>query len=170
MKNNLILITVVLSIFSCEKKNTEKIETGDSADSISVAETAAPVESSTLQNCYIQVTGKDSVFISLDDNLGTITGKMRYKNFEKDNSTGDIMGTKSGDTLKLNYTFQSEGSTSDREIYFLKKGDQLLEGIGEHSTEGSKEIYSNYAKIKFEQGNFKQTDCKDFEKYFSGKK
>ena len=170
MKKYCVVSIAFISLLSCEKKISEKISTQNSvSDSVAVPENTEPIESSTLQSCYLGISGKDSTMISLDDNLGTITGKMRYNNFEKDSSFGDIIGIKNGDTLKLNYTFQSEGLVSEREIYFLKKKDQLLEGIGDHKSDGNKDLYANPSKLKYETTTLKQVDCKDFEKNFKTK-
>lgn len=154
---------------SCEKKTDKNIDTSNSPDSVVNTDDSQPLEPSTVQNCYVGVTGKDSVFVSIDDNLGTFTGKMRYKNFEKDSSVGDLMGTKNGDTLKLNYTFASEGMTSDREIFFLMKDGKLLEGIGDHKVEGNKDMYANHAQIKYTGQELEKADCKKFEKNFTSK-
>lgn len=170
MKKIILVPLIALAFTSCEKKSTEIVNADQSAaDSLVVPESNEPMESSTLQTCYVGVTGKDSVFVTLDDNLGTITGKMRYKNFEKDSSTGDLIGSKNGDTLKLSYTFQSEGSTSEREIYFLHKGENLIEGIGNQKMEGMKSMYENASKLTYTGNNLKQADCKDFDKNFTTK-
>jgi len=167
MKKYIIAAFTIFSLVGCEKKITETADTKTTPpDSVVIPENAEPLESSTQQTCFMEAVGKDSVFVSLDDNLGTITGKMRYKNFEKDSSSGDLMGTQNGDTLKLNYTFTSEGSTSEREIYFLKKDGNLIEGIGDHKTENRKDLYANPSKLKYEGHSLKQADCKDFEKNF----
>jgi hypothetical protein len=169
MKNLILSALIILTAASCEKKS-ENVDTQTvTPDSITVPESNEPVESSTLQSCYMEVTGKDTLFVSLDDNLGTITGKMRYKNFEKDSSFGDVMGTQNGDTIKLNYTFEAEGTTSDREIYFLRKNGNLIEGIGEHKTEGSRDFYANPAQLKYEGHTLKSIDCTDFDKNFKSK-
>ena len=170
MKNLILSALMILTAVSCEKKTTETVDMQTTTpDSITVPESNEPVESSTLQTCYMEVTGKDTLFISLDDNLGTITGKMRYKNFEKDSSFGDVMGTQNGDTIKLNYTFEAEGTTSDREIYFLRKDGNLIEGIGEHIAEGSRDFYANPAQLKYEGHTLKSIDCTDFDKNFKTK-
>ncbi|MGA9213471.1 hypothetical protein [Kaistella sp.] len=168
----LVLSTFIASIFlNCEKKNTDISTTDPStADSITVVpENHEPIEPSTLQTCYMQATNKDSIFISLEDNLGTITGKLRYKNFEKDRSTGDIIGNQNGDTLKLVYTFESEGITSDREIYFLKKEGKLFEAIGEYTNNGSKSSYTNPSKLKYDGHQLTPTDCEIITKNMSSK-
>lgn len=167
MKNFILSAFIVISAMSCEKKSTETVNSQTTTpDSVTVSESDEPIEPSTLQSCYFVVNGKDSVFVSLDDNLGTITGKMRYKNFEKDSSFGDVMGTQNGDTIKLSYTFQAEGTTSEREIYFLKKDGGLVEGIGDHKTEDNKDLYANPAKLKYDGKAMKQVDCNGFEKNF----
>lgn len=168
---NLFLSALMMSIvLSCEKKTAEVVTTQESPDSLTVIpETNEPIESSTLQTCYMTATGKDSLFVSLEDNLGTITGKMHYKNFEKDSSIGDIVGNQNGDTLKLVYTFKAEGKTSDREIYFLKKEGNIIEGIGEQKTDGNKSNYINPAKLKYEGSTLKPLACNDFDKKFKAK-
>ena len=170
MKNLILSALMILTAVSCEKKTTETVDMQTTTpDSITVPESNEPVESSTLQTCYMEVNGQDTLFVSLDDNLGTITGKMRYKNFEKDSSFGDVMGTQNGDTIKLNYTFEAEGTTSDREIYFLRKDGNLIEGIGEHIAEGSRDFYANPAQLKYEGHTLKSIDCTNFEKNFKTK-
>ena len=163
-------LVMSLTMMSCAKKTKDLVTSNDSLDSmVVVPETNEPIESSSLQTCYMQATGKDSVFVFLEDNLGTIIGKMRYKNFEKDSSSGDLVGSQNGDTLKLMYTFEAEGTTSEREIYFLRKGEDIIEGIGDHITEGMKSKYENTAKLKYEGHTLNQVDCNDFEKKFKAK-
>ena len=165
MKKLILSALIVSMTTSCDKKSTETIATSEPLDSLSaLPETNEPIESSTLQTCYLQATGKDSVFVTLEDNLGTIIGKMRYKNFEKDSSSGDIVGSQNGDTLKLNYTFEAEGKTSEREIYFLRKGENIVEGIGDHTTVGAQSKYTNPSALKYEGSTLKQVDCTDFDK------
>ena len=168
---NFILITSVLAVsIRCEKKIDSTINSENkNADSLTSLENSKPIESSTEQSCYLGVTGKDSVFISLDDNLGTFTGKMRYKKKKKDSSLGDLIGTKNGDTLKLSYTFASEGTTSEREIYFLMKDDNLTEAIGDHKMESNKDLYANTSKLKYTGQVLKKSDCKNFDKNFTSK-
>lgn len=159
------LTTIILSLtISCNKNSTENTVTVENSDSLTIIpESNDPIESSTLQTCYLEVVSKDSVFLTLEDNLGTITGKMKYKNFEKDSSFGDIIGSQNGDTLKLVYNFEAEGTQSEREIYFLKKDGNLLEGLGDQTTDGNKSTYKNPVQIKFEGHALKQVDCTDFE-------
>ncbi|KIA83476.1 hypothetical protein OA84_08155 [Kaistella solincola] len=167
MKNFIAASAIILFALACEKKADETVVTNQSnQDSMVIPESNEAVESSTLQTCYMEAIGKDTVFLSLEDNLGTFIGKMRYKNFEKDSSHGDIMGSQNGDTLKIVYTFQAEGTTSEREIYFLKKDGSLLEATGLYDVDGIKSVYAKPNELKYDGHVLKQTDCTDFDKNF----
>lgn len=159
MKKLILLSAVSAFLINCNKK-TEAPAPKAEADTIAVAEpivdTLGPKSF-----CYIGVTGKDSVFASIDDNLGTIIGKLSYKNSEKDSSKGDVTGFKSGDTLKLTYEFASEGKKSKRDIYFLQKDNTLTEGIGDHKEEDGHSKYADEKKISYQDGQKLNTaDCK----------
>ena len=92
---------------------------------------------------------------------------MYYKNFQKDSSFGDVNGVQNGDTIKLMYTFESEGMVSDREIYFLRKNGNLIEGIGDSNTEGNTSLYADYSKIQYnDDQTLKQVTCENFEEKF----
>lgn len=159
MKKILLIGSLSVILLNCNKKPE-----APAADKVS-ADTAATTEKITdtlgaKSFCYMGVAGKDTVFVSIDDNLGTITGKMATKNSEKDSNKGTLSGIKSGDTLKLTYEFASEGVSGNKnDIYFIQTKDGLMEGIGERDAEtGTK--YASEKKIKYEGGrNLKTADC-----------
>ncbi|MDR2238072.1 MAG: hypothetical protein LBE92_18265 [Chryseobacterium sp.] len=159
MKKLILLGAVSAFMINCNKKTeapAPKVEADTIATAEPVVDTLGPKSF-----CYIGVTGKDSVFASIDDNLGTITGKLAYKNNEKDSSKGDVTGFKSGDTLKLTYEFQAEGTKSKRDIFFLQQDNTLIEGIGNHKEEGGQSKYENEKKISYKDGQKLNTaDCK----------
>ena len=160
MKKYIVLGALSVLMMNCDKKN-ETVKSVTIQDSL---ETPAENIVDTLGAktfCYLGITGKDSVFISLDDNLGTLSGKMAYKNNEKDSSKGELFGFKAGDTLKLTYEFTSEGTTSKRDIYFIQKGSSLIEGIGNQKDENRTIHYADEKKITYKDGQKLETaDCK----------
>ncbi|SFN94314.1 hypothetical protein SAMN05421594_4808 [Chryseobacterium oleae] len=159
MKKLILLGSVSILLINCNKKTetpppTAKVDTAAVVEP--VIDTLGPKSF-----CYMAVTGKDSVFASIDDNLGTITGKIVYKNNEKDSSKGDVTGFKSGDTLKLTYEFQSEGTKSKRDIFFIQKDNTLTEGIGDHKEEDGQSKYADEKKISYKDGQkLEPADCK----------
>nr|WP_315028406.1 hypothetical protein [uncultured Chryseobacterium sp.] len=159
MKKLILLGAISVVMINCNKKTetpAPKVEADTIAVEEPVVDTLGPKSF-----CYVGVTGKDSVFASIDDNLGTIIGKLSYKNSEKDSSKGDVTGFKSGDTLKLTYEFTSEGKKSKRDIYFLQKDNTLMEGIGDHKEEDGISKYANDKKVSYKDGQrLIAADCK----------
>lgn len=80
--------------------------------------------------CYAYRTDTDTVRLTLQTTQPTVTGQLAYRYFEKDRNTGTISGTMHGDTLLADYTFQSEGTTSVREVAFLRRDIGFVEGYG----------------------------------------
>lgn len=160
MKKYIFLSAFSVLLMSCNKKN-ETVNPVTTTDSIETPTEPVIDSLGSKTFCYVGVTGKDSVFVSLDDNLGTFSGKMAYKNHEKDSSKGELSGFKSGDTLKLTYEFASEGTTSKRDIFFIQKGNTLIEGIGNQKDENGRMRYSDEKIISYKDGQKLQTvDCK----------
>lgn len=115
---------------------------------------AALNEKIRLQHCYLAVVGRDSAFLDITQNTGNIAGKLTYKPLEKDKRDGTFTGSFSEDTLKVNYTFNAEGSKSAQEIYFKLSDDKLIEGVGEYEEKNSKFVYKNPTAIDFSGKSF----------------
>ncbi|MCX8532450.1 hypothetical protein [Chryseobacterium luquanense] len=160
MKKYIFLSAFSVLLMNCNKK-TETINPVTTTDSVETPTEPVIDSLGSKTFCYVGATGKDSVFISLDNNLGTFSGKMAYKNHEKDSSKGELSGFKSGDTLKLTYEFASEGTTSKRDIFFIQKGNTLIEGIGNQKDENGRMHYADEKNISYKDGQKLQTvDCK----------
>ena len=159
MKKTIVLGAFSVFLLNCNKKAESPV--AETAQFDTAATTEQSIDTLGAKSfCYMGVTGKDTVFVSIDDNLGTITGKMATKNSEKDSNKGELTGFKSGDTLKLTYEFASEGKTGNKnDMYFLQTKDGLSEGIGNRDPEtGTK--YINENKIKYTGGRIlKPADC-----------
>lgn len=154
------LAALSVLIISCNKKD-ETVKPVVTTDSLQNHQESVADTLGAKTFCYLGVTGKDTVFVSIDDNLGTLSGKMAYKNSEKDSSKGELFGFKSGDTLKLTYEFASEGTTSKRDIFFIQKGNILTEGIGDQKDENGTMRYADEKKINYKDGQKLETaDCK----------
>lgn len=165
MKNSfLILSTVLLVICSCEKNDGKQMNVENrKPDTLAVSEDPNQIaENEDVDYCYMNVIGKDSMFLSYKITNGNVSGKLKYKNFEKDSNSGDITGKVAGDTLRVNYKFTSEGTVSEREIYFLQDSGVLLEGIGEYADpSAAKLVYSSPNAINYSKGQIlTPADCK----------
>jgi hypothetical protein len=90
-----------------------------------------------------------------------VSGDLLYHYFEKDRNSGTINGEVKGDTIFVTYTFISEGIESKREVVFLKKGDELIEGYAAINPATGEPDLSDHSAIKFdEKFVLKKSDCK----------
>lgn len=72
-----------------------------------------------------------------------VKGKLSYSLDGKDKNSGTILGTLEDNKLFAVYTFTSEGVESKRDISFLIKDNQLIEGYGELHADGTSFVDKN---------------------------
>ena len=149
IKKQIHLFIAAACIFaSCSKKESE---------------TTTVVESDEQpgSGCYAYTTEKDSAFLHIDITSDSIvTGNLEYKLFEKDRNRGEIDGKLYGDTLLAKYKFMSEGVESTREVAFVKKDGNWVEGFGPAEEKNGSMQFSDRSKLDFAKGLvFKTADC-----------
>ena len=150
MKNSIFVLAITVLTFVGCKKETDKNDAATDSTTV-LKDSAISTEAATqsLRECYQFVQMKDTISLSYDQNGANVKGQMQFKNYEKDSSKGDVEGIFAGDTLKLDYTFQSEGTTSVREIYLLKSGNSLQMGIGDMEDKAGKMVFSKPKSVKY---------------------
>lgn len=101
--------------------------------------------------CYQGVQGNDTIVMRLirkGDSLQS--GKLSYRFFEKDQNEGTVTGVFHGDTLLGKYKFKSEGTTSVRDVIFLKRGKSYIEGYGPVDQDAHGQVvFQNLKAIQF---------------------
>ncbi|WP_293786089.1 hypothetical protein [uncultured Pedobacter sp.] len=157
MKNIIpILGAAALLMSSCQGGTAKKTQA--KIDSTIVANAAVTTDS---VQCYQYIKNRDTATLSLKTADQKFTGTLGYNLYEKDKNAGTIAGVIKGDTIIANYTFQSEGKTSVREVAFLKKGDQLAEGFGDVQEVNGQTKFKDLSKLKFDGSmTFEKIDCK----------
>lgn len=111
--------------------------------------------------CYQLVTAQDTVSMQLMTKGSDAEGALTYNFYEKDRNHGTFTGTFHGDTLLANYTFQSEGTQSIREVAFLRQGDELVEGYSDMEDQNGKFVFTDKATISFAEGiRLKKGSCR----------
>jgi hypothetical protein len=103
--------------------------------------------------CYAYTTAKDTVRLTLATTQPMVTGQLSYRYFEKDRNEGTIRGALHGDTLRAEYTFQSEGVASVREVAFLRQGNGFVEGYGDVVERGGAMVFKQPQHLKFNSTN-----------------
>ena len=155
MKNIIPVIAIATVFMASCQSNTNK--TTSTQDSTLVS--ADPKTNGS--NCYLYSKNRDTATLTIKVTDNKVSGDLSYNLFEKDKNKGTIEGIVNGDTLITDYTFQSEGATTTRQVVLLKKGDQLIEGFGDIEEVDGKTKFKNISKLKFENSIlFDKIDCK----------
>ena len=69
--------------------------------------------------CYVATLKQDKFILNITSQNGdAVSANVAFNNFEKDSSHGTLKGTFDGTILSGTYTFQSEGVTSIRDLFF----------------------------------------------------
>jgi hypothetical protein len=103
--------------------------------------------------CYAYTAGKDTVRLILQTTQPTVAGQLIYSYFEKDRNRGTISGAMHGDTLLADYTFQSEGTTSVRQVAFVRRGSGFIEGYGDIAERNGKTVFEKPHALQFDSKN-----------------
>lgn len=142
MKKSILAIAAIAGFISaCQTKTPE-----EKIDSLATAPDTAVTTNKT---CYAYINNKDTVSLSLVKAGNSLTGMLDYNLYEKDKNTGTIAGLIKGDTIIADYTFNAEGTSSVREVAFIKKGDQLVEGYGDMKEKDGKTVFTDAKSLKF---------------------
>ncbi|MGO4820823.1 MULTISPECIES: hypothetical protein [unclassified Flavobacterium] len=158
MRNVYLFSTILLLAISTSCMNNKK-----EAVSAPQVQVEAPLET-TSKECYQAVIEKDTITLTVAINdVNQFEGELDYSYYQKDKSFGTLLGNVKGDTIFADYTFQSEGKTSVRELVFLKKdSNTIVEGHGEVLEANGKMMIKDKSKIKFDSNVvYNKIDCKE---------
>lgn len=126
MKKTLLFALAMFSVFSCKKKEAIEAPLPKEATEVVLG-----------TDCYAFDDNHSSISLRITDIANNkVKGYLKYNLAEKDQNNGTFEGTLQNDTLIATYTFQSEGIKSKRNVAFLVKKNQLVEGYGEMTPDG----------------------------------
>ena len=133
----LVVIIVSASVFYLKEKSAPFIEPPPIA-----------VEKSVV-GCYEAQLGKDLYSLAILSQVGeTFEGTLRFKNYQKDSSSGPYIGTYIDGILFGEYSFQSEGMDSLIQVIFKKSGDGFIRGYGDMNASGDR--FANLNNITYD--------------------
>ncbi|MDP5199950.1 hypothetical protein [Flavobacterium sp. DG2-3] len=160
MKKVLTLTAVLaLSIFaSCKKETTTTEPVQITPSPPKEAEIVEPAG----DQCYAWRANGSVIEMSFNVNSHQeVNGTLSYNLVGKDKNEGSLIGNMKGDTLVADYTFNSEGVSSVREVVFLQKDGTFIEGYGDVVEANNKVSFKDKSKLKFDQKNtLVKVDCK----------
>jgi hypothetical protein len=131
----ILLVALTFQFFSCTAPaGKDKVETRAADQS---------------PTCYAYDAREDKVYMQLDQSGTKIKGTLRYNLNYKDSNDGTLEGRLQEDLLIADYTFQSEGVTSVREVVFRREGDTWVEGYGDVEEKAGKIVFRDVHSLKY---------------------
>jgi len=140
MKATITLFIVLLALSACNN-NTDK------APELTVnkpADLPAPITT-----CYRYTANRDTIELTVTPTGDSIVGTLAYRLWEKDRNSGAFIGRMKGDLLIAEYTFQSEGGTSTRQVAFKKGTQSFEEGYGDVNATNDRVAFKNLDSLTF---------------------
>ncbi|HZJ20804.1 MAG TPA: hypothetical protein VFD35_10690 [Pricia sp.] len=150
MKSNIRKIGILLLVFNlayCHNPKN-KGKTGNTPNE-NPQEVKATKTVPLQKGCYTYKNNGNIIILEITDAGETITANLMYFLKEKDRNKGTFKGRLKGDRLIGDYAFSSEGQKSIRQVVFLIKDGQLVEGYGEVETEGKVTYYKNVDALTY---------------------
>ena len=156
MKKVLAITVIVLVVFVSCKKTEPVPEIAPNPPK------AAEIAEHSGDQCFAFSNDSSNVELSFNVNSHQeVNGKLTYKLYQKDKNEGTLIGNMKGDTLIADYTFMSEGTSSVREVAFLKRENTFIEGYGDVAEANGKVIFKDKKKLKFDPKMvLTKVDCK----------
>lgn len=132
MKKTIITLCLTLLVFGCKTKEKENVEENTGIETVE-----APVYNLEV-GCYAYEGNGDRVLLEITEINNSVLGNLSYNLAEKDANSGTFAGMLQDSILIGKYTFMSEGTDGNtREVAFLWKDGQLIEGYGELDATGT---------------------------------
>lgn len=148
MKTQIISLLIIFTLQSCNNNSGEK-NSQDLENSYN-----------NWEGCYAFIQNDDSIRLKLEFNGNEVTGNLTYNFYEKDDNKGSLTGKVYGDTIIAMYNFDSEGVASFREVAFLKRGNEYVEGFGEIEEKEGKMTFKNRKNLNYDSNVIlTKTDC-----------
>ncbi|RYF96505.1 MAG: hypothetical protein EOO02_22050 [Chitinophagaceae bacterium] len=130
-------------------------------------DTEALMNVTSTKTCYVAADGKDSAFLAINTYADrAVTGQLDILYEDHRNNTGSFTGSFKGDTLFVQYRFQSDKTARTvftNPLAFLKSGDSLILGTGKIMKNLGRVYLDEKQGLDFEKGRFRfyTIDCKE---------
>lgn len=157
MKNTATLLISGLFVFtSCKKESHVDTTVTESEQE---TEKTAPILVAAETQCFLKVTGKDSLMLQMDRTGDSITGIFHWKPLEKDSKKSTFKGIIKGNDATTLATVSGEGMTTKEDFNF-KVDDKSVTVKFAEMEEGKDGIW-HYKNAQNSSGEVLQlVDCK----------
>lgn len=157
MKKYIIYPAVFVLLLTGCKREVNNTNTIDYAEA--VVDTAAAGVYDAETRCYLYHANGSKIEMKVVYDGNRVSGTLDYALAEKDKNTGTFNGTIINNKLIIDYTFNSEGTKSTRQLAFRMRDENLYEGFGPMTTDGNH--FKDVKNIQFTSNMpLEKVDCK----------
>ncbi len=144
-----LLSIAILFVFACSNNSsTGERDTGKMhSTTTNTFDTSAKIID--LNGCYQMTLNRDTATMQLLVADTVVTGNLIYDWNEKDGNKGSIKGVLRDSLIHADYTFESEGMTSVREVIFKISDTLMKQAVGDLDEQNNKIIYKDKTKLDF---------------------
>jgi len=151
MLSKLIAILICFSILpSCGNADTSPENNSSLTTSPPIDTMAANTQPLWQSGCYIMILKKDTARLNLHITDTIAAGHLTYNWYEKDDNIGEIKGVIKDSILDADYTFQSEGMTSVREVRFKVNDTAIWQATGNVTIVNNKVLYTDKNNLHYD--------------------
>lgn len=113
-----------------------------------------------LSGCYTMTQKQDTALLSLRVEDTLVSGDLSYQWHARDANKGTLKGVLRDSLILADYTFESEGLTSVREVIFKIKDSTLIQAFGELVPNAKKVTFRDPNNLQYlERTPFIKTAC-----------
>lgn len=155
MKSSILKIGILLLAFSSCKNEEKKVMEPEETKVVEEIKHTKKIE------CFGYSKNRDTIYLALhitDDSL--VEGNLSYSLYEKDQNKGELRGRLSNDSLFADYSFESEGITSTREVFFIRTDSGFAEGFTNSEERNSKLVFTDKNFQLNTDFTLKRMDCR----------
>ncbi|RFN58147.1 hypothetical protein [Marixanthomonas ophiurae] len=146
VKTPLFLLITFLIVIGC---NTKKKEASSSKEK-EATQIKKKKPKRLQKGCYVYNDNKSTISLQVMEKGDSITGTLLFALAEKDKNTGRFKGYIKNNVLLADYTFESEGVESVRQVAFRVKNDTLLQGYGPMELKNATQVFQNPSSLTFD--------------------
>ncbi len=158
---NKIFLLFILFAASCNSQSGKENTSAENNTDSNTIQKNKDAMATNVSGCYAYNVKNDSALLTLNISDTNVTGQLSYHLYEKDKNSGTISGSLRDSLIIADYTFQSEGMTSVRQVVFKINNDTLIEGYGDIMMNGDTARFKNISILKFQIDRpFLKTTCK----------
>jgi len=154
-----ITITAILAfaIISCQKTKTEETTI---TETDTIVKTEIPETAVTDKQCFLSVTGKDSIVFEMERKGDSIHGIFNVLPAEKDKRISTFKGVLKGNEGNALGTYNGEGMTYVEELHFKVNGNNVVVDFGP-TEEGKDGIWRYKKSEKRYEHVIPKVDCRN---------